>query len=281
MQRVETIGDSTLYLGDCLEILPTLGGIDAVVTDPPYGVGFAEWDGEVPNWLPLALAACSRVAFTTAPTTLWDYPRPDWVCAWARPGSPARTAQGGFNHWTPIAAYGIKFPTDMLYLPPVANPQKREYPVGYPHPSKGQAARPTLRAASKGVGRHVPLAETAARSQAGCAVSARMRPRCPPERHTAGHWRSKSTPTAKHRQWAKLATLAANVTVPETGDIRIHVQFTPPDRRGDRANFPVRMKAYFDGIADALGVNDRRFVPTYEFLPPAKPGSVSVSVVAA
>ena len=34
--RVEHIGDATLYLGDCLEILPTLGKVDAVVTDPPF-----------------------------------------------------------------------------------------------------------------------------------------------------------------------------------------------------------------------------------------------------
>ena len=39
--RVETIGDAVLYLGDCLEILPTLGKVDAVVTDPPYGIGEA------------------------------------------------------------------------------------------------------------------------------------------------------------------------------------------------------------------------------------------------
>jgi DNA modification methylase len=33
----------TLYHGDCLEILPTLGdgSVDAVVTDPPYGIGYA------------------------------------------------------------------------------------------------------------------------------------------------------------------------------------------------------------------------------------------------
>jgi hypothetical protein len=31
-QRKEQIGDATLYLGDCLEILPTLGPVDAVVT---------------------------------------------------------------------------------------------------------------------------------------------------------------------------------------------------------------------------------------------------------
>ena len=30
------IGDATLYLGDCREILPTLPKVDAVVTDPPY-----------------------------------------------------------------------------------------------------------------------------------------------------------------------------------------------------------------------------------------------------
>lgn len=32
----EIIGDATLYLGDCLDLLPTLGKVDAVVTDPPY-----------------------------------------------------------------------------------------------------------------------------------------------------------------------------------------------------------------------------------------------------
>lgn len=40
MSRVEHLSDSmTLYLGDCREILPTLGKVDAVVTDPPYGIG--------------------------------------------------------------------------------------------------------------------------------------------------------------------------------------------------------------------------------------------------
>jgi site-specific DNA-methyltransferase (adenine-specific) len=38
--RVETIGNATLYLGDCREILPTLGKVDAVVADPPYGQNF-------------------------------------------------------------------------------------------------------------------------------------------------------------------------------------------------------------------------------------------------
>ena len=33
------IGNATLYLGDCRDILPTLPKVDAVITDPPYGIG--------------------------------------------------------------------------------------------------------------------------------------------------------------------------------------------------------------------------------------------------
>lgn len=39
MIRKEIIGNATLYLGDCAEIIPTLGHVDACVTDPPYGIG--------------------------------------------------------------------------------------------------------------------------------------------------------------------------------------------------------------------------------------------------
>lgn len=42
--RTETIGDCTLFLGDCRDVLPTLGPVDAVVTDPPYGVLSETWD---------------------------------------------------------------------------------------------------------------------------------------------------------------------------------------------------------------------------------------------
>lgn len=43
--REEIIGDARLILGDCREILPTLGKVDAVVTDPPYGIGFSAYCG--------------------------------------------------------------------------------------------------------------------------------------------------------------------------------------------------------------------------------------------
>lgn len=42
----EQIGECRLILGDCREVLPTLGKVDAVVTDPPYGQSFKSgWTG--------------------------------------------------------------------------------------------------------------------------------------------------------------------------------------------------------------------------------------------
>lgn len=40
MNRVEHIGDATLYLGDCREMLLGIGPVDAVITDPPYGIQY-------------------------------------------------------------------------------------------------------------------------------------------------------------------------------------------------------------------------------------------------
>lgn len=132
--REEHIGAARLILGDCRDILPTLGKVDACVTDPPYGLDFRgeEWDAEIPDWLPAARAVAPVVAFTTAPTTLWDYPRPDWVSVWYRPASSARAASGGFNAWSPIVIYGrVKFPVDVLELHAIANAYER----GFGHPS--------------------------------------------------------------------------------------------------------------------------------------------------
>jgi DNA modification methylase len=42
IKKEVTIGDCRLILGDCLEVMPTLGKFDAVITDPPYGI----------NWIP-------------------------------------------------------------------------------------------------------------------------------------------------------------------------------------------------------------------------------------
>jgi len=81
---------------------------------------------------------------------------------------------------------------------------------------------------------------------------------------------AKSSATKKHREWAGNAAKAAPYVIPETGDITVHVAFYPPNDRGDRINYPIRMKAYFDGIADGYGVNDKRFVPQFYFCAPDK-----------
>lgn len=57
-RRKEVIGDCTLYLGDCLEILPTLGKVDAVVTDPPYMINTTSAGaGKLNPWADLCNAA--------------------------------------------------------------------------------------------------------------------------------------------------------------------------------------------------------------------------------
>ncbi len=53
MSRVETIGDATLYLGDCRDILPTLGPVDAVITDPPYMFTVGSALGKLNPWADL------------------------------------------------------------------------------------------------------------------------------------------------------------------------------------------------------------------------------------
>lgn len=85
--------------------------------------------------------------------------------------------------------------------------------------------------------------------------------------------------TKEWREKARKATIAAGYAdkwADGICDIGVHVSFCPPDRRSDRVNYPNRMKPIFDGIADALGVNDVRFVPEFHFCPVEAPGRVEV-----
>lgn len=68
------------------------------------------------------------------------------------------------------------------------------------------------------------------------------------------------------------------IDLPATGDVRIHIEFTPPDRRGDRCGYWNRAKALIDGCADGLGINDRRFLPSMSFQEPQKHGCVIVTI---
>jgi DNA modification methylase len=48
-RRKEVIGDCTLYLADCLEVLPTLGKVDAVFASPPYAEQ-RDYGGDIFSW---------------------------------------------------------------------------------------------------------------------------------------------------------------------------------------------------------------------------------------
>lgn len=77
------------------------------------------------------------------------------------------------------------------------------------------------------------------------------------------HWSGKSTPAKDYRRLCWALALEAKLTAPEGDKIAVRLDFFPPDRRSrDDDNVPASFKAGRDGIADALKVDDARFVTT-------------------
>ena len=111
MSEPVIIGNATLYLGDCRDILPRLGKVDAVVTDPPYGVQAAklgahssirdndnwenqDWDNERPdNEVFQILLACADHAAIWGGNYFADLlaPSSGWL-VWRKP-----EAETGFS----------------------------------------------------------------------------------------------------------------------------------------------------------------------------------------
>ena len=113
-------GTVTLYCGDCMEILPTLspGSVDAVVTDPPYGIGFQyeSYVDSLDNWkklidgiVPQLRAIAKFVVMPCCQVNLleWWYlnHQPEWIIAWHK-GSPGHQSRIGFNCWEPHVTWG-------------------------------------------------------------------------------------------------------------------------------------------------------------------------------
>jgi site-specific DNA-methyltransferase (adenine-specific) len=99
-----------LYLGDCMEILPQLGTVDAVVTDPPYGVNKAEWDNEYPTaWTKEAQSISSRFlvmpgnsALIEAGNSIDNYK--DCIVLYNKNGMTR--SKISFGNWIPVLAFG-------------------------------------------------------------------------------------------------------------------------------------------------------------------------------
>jgi site-specific DNA-methyltransferase (adenine-specific)/modification methylase len=76
--RTIVIGSATLYHADCFDILPTLSGIGAAVSDPPYGIGFRyrTYDDAPANYGPLMTRLVPELRRVTddGPCFVWQSP---------------------------------------------------------------------------------------------------------------------------------------------------------------------------------------------------------------
>ena len=91
MTRVEHLSeDVTLYLGDCRELLGGIGRVDAVVTDPPFGISDAPIQGQ------------GRTGKRTGGVNDW-HPASDWDAAidadWPRLCEGVSDLVAWFGHW--------------------------------------------------------------------------------------------------------------------------------------------------------------------------------------
>lgn len=118
--RKEVLADGVeVWLGDCAEILPTLTNVDAVVTDPPYGVGVkygAQYDDsrkDYWDWLRVRVDLCRATAplviLTHRVAALRELRDWDWTAVWNKPGAFGSRLGNScvLPHWEPIILYGI------------------------------------------------------------------------------------------------------------------------------------------------------------------------------
>jgi hypothetical protein len=104
---------ATLYCADCLDVLPTLGKVDAVITDPPYGLKIAGWDSDMPPQEVLSLCldvARGPVMWFGSASRILDFasytPRPDRILIWAPAFSLSRAGKDGYTYrYHPIALW--------------------------------------------------------------------------------------------------------------------------------------------------------------------------------
>ena len=118
MDNPVIIGNATLYLGDCREVLPTLPKVDAVITDPPYGVNFkyeGRDDSEM-EWTKLMLDMVPKMQNQATVVVMpvcaqqrigWWYATfpPKWMMCWYKGASPT-LSKIGFCDWEAHLVWG-------------------------------------------------------------------------------------------------------------------------------------------------------------------------------
>jgi site-specific DNA-methyltransferase (adenine-specific) len=105
-----------LHLVDCLEFMRTMPdkSVDAVITDPPYGVNldYSQYvdtkenlDFLIKVFVPECLRIANKVAITCGVANIHKYPSSDWTLCWHWTNTTS-TGKWGFNCWQPILVYG-------------------------------------------------------------------------------------------------------------------------------------------------------------------------------
>lgn len=117
--RVEHLAEGvTLYCGDCLEVLPTLERVHAVVMDPPYGLAGADTEknnydsfSDTPEEVETLVAGVlrwgnyDRLVMTPGQRMMFKYPEPSAVGVFYYPAGTG-SCSWGFVGWQPIFYYG-------------------------------------------------------------------------------------------------------------------------------------------------------------------------------
>ena len=116
MSKPVHIGDATLYLGDCRDVLPMASAL--TLADPPYGVGLqylSHDDSNIEAYRDLMRGFMAhRLHWTCLAVTpgmkhhSWWHSEfePRWTMSWHKPNQCSASALGGFNAWEPILVWG-------------------------------------------------------------------------------------------------------------------------------------------------------------------------------
>ena len=150
--RKEVIGNATLYCGDCMDVLPTLGKVDAVVTDPPYGMNFLSnhrtekhekiANDECDDLAVHVISTLSRLAgHSVYAFGRWDniysYPKPKSLITWVKNNwsmgdllhEHSRQTEVIFFYPGSGHCFPCKRPTDVIYS---ARTQNNKHPTEKP-----------------------------------------------------------------------------------------------------------------------------------------------------
>ncbi len=153
--KEERIGNQRLILGDCLHVMPTLGRFDAVVTDPPYGIGagkntyfskpkpnhkwknpklgdykYGDWDSEIPH-------DAINFAITLSETAIvwggnyFDLPPAPFCLVWDKKVSMPSFSDGEFA-WTNIDRSSLRFFRYLWGGYAKQEPEQRSHPTQKP-----------------------------------------------------------------------------------------------------------------------------------------------------